>query len=186
MIEEKIVGIEGFDQNTQTFIPAPKTRTIRLEHSLISISKWEEQTKRRFLSKFTGPKTKEDWILYMQCMSLDGPIDPLLLQCMTQEQFNKIVAYIGDKKTAHTFNGPETKKKNSNEELSSELIYFYMAEYRLPWYSEKWHLSRLLTLIEIANKLHSNGKGTKMNRRDILNKYAQINEQNKKRFHTKG
>lgn len=186
MIEETIVGIEGFDQVTQTFIPAPKTRTIRLEHSLISISKWEEQTKRRFLSKVSGPKTKEDWIVYMQCMSLDGPIDPLLLQCVTDIQFDRIVKYIQDNKTATT---GLTKKKPSSgkpKEMSSEMIYCYMAFYRLPWYAEKWHLSRLLTMIDVADELQNGGKGSKMNWNDTMSRYARINERNRKRFHTKG
>lgn len=184
MIEETIVGIELFNHETQEIIPAPKTRTIRLEHSLISISKWEEQTKRRFLSQISGPQTKDDWIKYMQCMSLDGPIDPLLLNCMTQEQFNRIVEYIKDNKTATT--GLKKKKGNGKDkELSSELIYCYMAEYRLPWYSEKWHLSRLLTMIQAADDLHDTGS-SKMNTKEVMNHYARLNEMNRRRFHSKG
>lgn len=182
MIELTIVGIEGFNQVTQEIVPAPKTRTIRFEHSLISISKWEEQTKRRFLSKVSGPKTKSDWILYMQCMSLDGKVDPLLLSCMTQEQFNSLVEYTKDNKTATTFKSGSNKK--SNKELSSEQIYCYMASYQLPWYAEKWHLSRLLTLINVASDLQSGGK--KVNYKDQLAHYAKLNEMNRKRFHTKG
>ena len=183
MIELTIKGVEGFDQVTQTFIPAPKTRTIRLEHSLISLSKWEEQTKRRFLSKVSGPQTKEDWILYMQCMSLDGPIDPLLLACMTQEQFIAVVNYIKDNRTATTVKRMENPKKNGKE-LSSELLYYYMSALQLPYFAEKWHLSRLLTLIDIANDQQSGGKKT--NYKDTLKHYADLNERNKKRFHTTG
>lgn len=185
MIEETIVGIELFDQTNQVFIPAPKTRTIRLEHSLISISKWEEQTKRRFLSDVSGPQTKDDWIRYIQCMSLDGPIDPMLLNCITEQQFNRIVKYIKDNKTATVFTGVRKKnKKSKNRELSSELIYCYMAEYRLPWYAEKWHLSRLLTMIQVADNLHSGDD--KMNKKEVMSHYAKLNEMNRRRFHSKG
>lgn len=183
MIEITIKGIEGFDQTTQTFIPAPKDRTIRLEHSLISLSKWEEQTKRRFLSKVSGPQTKEDWILYMQCMSLDGPIDPLLLACMTEEQFKRVVAYIQDNRTATTIQRVD-KPGRKNKELSSELLYYYMSALQLPYFAEKWHLSRLLTLIDVANDQQSGGKKT--NYKDTLKHYSQLNERNKRRFHTKG
>jgi hypothetical protein len=83
------------------------------------------------------------------------------------------------------FTGVRKKnKKSKNRELSSELIYCYMAEYRLPWYAEKWHLSRLLTMIQVADDLHSGED--KMNKKEVMSHYAKLNEMNRRRFHSKG
>lgn len=189
-----VIEIEGrplFDQRTQTFLPRAKSRRIRLEHSLISISKWEEETKRKYFSKLEGPKTAEDMLFYIKCMSLDGPIEDNLLRCISQQQLNKVTAYVNASRTATTI--IDHGDKNSGEVLTSEIIYYYMAAFRLPSYTEKWHLSRLLTLIRVASDKQSQGskdkrgsKPNKVNYNDKFNSYASINARNRAILHSKG
>lgn len=188
------ISIEGkslFDQRTQSFLPKPKPKTVRLEHSLISVSRWEEQTKRKFFSKVECPANKADTLFYIQCMSLDGPIDDNLLLCISDSELRRVVNYIGDNRTATTFR--HTNDTGSNEVLTSETIYYYMAAFRLPWYAEKWHISRLLTLIRVANDKQSQGgkrgrgmKPNKVNYNDKFNNYSQINAKNRALLHSKG
>lgn len=182
------IHIEGqalFDQKLQKFLPKPKPRDIRLEHSLISVSKWEEQTKRQYFSKFKGPSTTEDLLFYIQCMSLDGPIDEKLLVCISQSELARVLNYINDNRTATTFRSlPE--EKGSRNVLTSEVIYYYMAAFRLPWYAEKWHLSRLLALIRVANSKQSTGKKGKrdgVNYQKKVDEWSRINERNKALLH---
>lgn len=183
-------GKQLFDQKTQSFLPKPKSKTVRLEHSLISVSKWEEQTRRKFFSKLSGPNTTEDILFYIQCMSLDGPIDEQLLLCISQSEMTRVMLYINENRTATTFRSlPE--EHSSNSALTSEVIYYYMAAFQLPWYAEKWHLSRLLALIRVANSKQNSGgkKGKKPSTANYANKfnyYSQLNARNKAALHTSG
>lgn len=187
------IDIEGrplFDQRTQTFLPRAKSRRIRLEHSLISISKWEEETRRKYFSKSEGPKTVDDILFYIKCMSLDGPIEDNLLRCISKTELERVMAYINDNRTATTIR--ERSDKGKGETLTSELIYYYMAAFQLPEYVEKWHLSRLLTLIRVASDKQSSGgrgkhgKPNKVNYNDKFNNYANINARNRALLHSKG
>lgn len=188
------ITLEGkplFDQRTQSFLPKLKAKQVRLEHSLISVSRWEEQTKRKFFSKTECPTSKPDILFYIQCMSLDGPIDDKLLLCISEQELRRVINYIGDNRTATTFRA--SNDKGSNEVLTSETIYYYMAAFRLPWYAEKWHISRLLTLIRVANDKQSQGgkrgrgmKPNKVNYNDKFNNYSQINAKNRALLHSKG
>lgn len=187
------ITLEGkplFDQKTQSFLPKLKSKQFRLEHSLISVSKWEEQTRRKFFSKIEGPQSTEDVLFYIQCMSLDGPIDEKLLICISQTELARVMTYINESRTATTFRQlPE--ERGSGGTLTSETIYYYMAAFRLPWYAEKWHLSRLLALIRVANSKQNAGskKGKKPSTANYNNKfnyYSQLNARNKAALHTSG
>lgn len=185
------IEIEGrplFDQRTQSFLPRPKSRQIRLEHSLISMSRWEEETKRKFFSKLDGPQSTEDILFYIKCMSLDGPIDDNLLRCISKKELERVGAYISDNRTATTF--AQTNSKGKAGTMTSEVLYYYIAAFQLPPYVEKWHLSRLLTLIRVANAKQAaagkKGKKDGVNYQSRVDSWARLNEKNKARLGTSG
>lgn len=178
MLKINVPGLELFDEATQEFIDI-KGQTIALEHSLVSISKWEAKWK----VPFVGNKniTDEQALDYIRCMTLTQNVNPLLYTNLSQAHINAIRAYIDDPMTATWFN--ETKK-TSREVITSELIYYWMIESNIPMECQKWHLNRLLTLIKIVNDKRQPKK--KMSRRDIYKQNAALNAARKARLHTHG
>lgn len=186
MLEIVIKPIEMFDNEKQEFIMIGPNKpvTLRLEHSLISISKWESKYKKYFLSR--EDKTLEELQYYIKCMSINGEISDDVIKAITQKQFMDIQNYIGESQTAtkisHRGNGKG--KSGRGEQLSSELIYYYMSAFTLPIQAEKWHLSRLLALIEIASV--KNAGSTNMSKKDIYRQNASLNAARRKAAHSKG
>lgn len=146
MLELTVKGREMYDSKTFTFY-ALKDQTLQLEHSLLSISKWESITHKPFLGKeLSGSK---DIILYVQCMTLNKGVDPQIYTALTRDDINKIRAYIDDPATATWFGKEENKKRGSRKPITAEIIYYWMIEAGVPMQCEKWHLNRLLTLLHV-------------------------------------
>lgn len=185
MLKIELPGGEFWDEKNNVFITT-KPRTLRLEHSLISLTRWEQHYKRRYLSKVSGPKTVKEMCYYFYCMSLDQNVEPWVFENMPMETYQKIVDYINDTMTASEVHdsAPQKKKTIKQEELSSELIYCYMFQLGIPIECEKWHLNNLLMLIRIMSEKNEPPK--KMSQKEIMKDYAAINKANKARFHTKG
>lgn len=173
-------GLELWDEKREEFIPIGE-QTLSLEHSLISISKWEAKWHKRFLSK--EPKSYEETIDYIRCMTLTQKVNPAVYYALTEENLKKINAYIEDPMTATSFT-EEKKGGSSGEAVTSELIYYWMVSFRIPWECEKWHLARLLTLIRICEIKNQPPK--KRSRREILANNAALNAARRKRLNTKG
>ena len=170
-----------FDERTSEFIPV-KGGTLKLEHSLVSISKWESKWKIPFLSK--KKKTKEQIDDYIRCMSVNGDPDPNLISSISTKDKNRIIDYIDEKQTATWFSDMDDKKNTKSEIITSELIYYWMIEYQIPHEYEKWHLSRLLTLIEICNRKNSTPK--KMSQAEIMARNRALNAERKAKLHSRG
>ena len=172
---------ELFDERTSEFITV-KGGTLRLEHWLVSISKWESKWKIPFLSK--NNKTKDQIDDYIRCMSINGEPDQNLIASISTEDKNRIIDYIEENQTATWFSKLDDKRNHQSEVVTSELIYYWMIEYRIPHEYEKWHLSRLLTLIEICNRKNSTPK--KMSQAEIMARNRALNAERKAKLHSRG
>lgn len=180
MLEITIPDKEFYDEKNEVFIPK-KGATIRLEHSLVSISKWEAKWKVPFISK--TEKTREQIIDYIKFMTLTQNVDPDVYMILTQENINDISSYIEDPMTASWVNDLDDKK-HSNEQVTSELIYWWMTQLRIPWEAQKWHLNRLLMLIRIGNIKSQPPK--KMSKAAILARNKRLNEERRRKYNSKG
>lgn len=162
-------------------IPAKKAVTLQLEHSLISLSKWESKWNKAFFSK--KEKTYEETIDYIRYMTLTPNVDSDVYYRIGDELFKTIEQYIEAPMTAtvvHDGHG----KKNSNETVTSEVIYYWMIALNIPFECQKWHLNRLLMLIRVCNA--KNAPAKKMSRKDIMSRNAAINAANRKKYNSKG
>ena len=181
MLSINIKSRELFDERTSEFITV-KGGTLKLEHSLVSISKWESKWKIPFLSK--EKKTNEQIDDYIRCMSVNGDPDPILIASISSEDKNRIIDYIEEKQTATWFSNLDDKRNTQSDVITSELIYYWMIEYQIPHEYEKWHLSRLLTLIEICNRKNSTPK--KMSQAEIIARNKALNAERKAKLHSRG
>lgn len=192
MLELTIPSKEGWDESKQEFVRT-KEQTIVLEHSLVSLSKWESKYHKPFLSNDeVYKKTSEELLYYIKCMTITQNVDPAIYQLLNAEEFKIINDYIDNTMTATWFsqqkNSKTTVTKSFNKEtITSELIYYWMIELGIPFECQRWHLNRLLTLIRICNvKEQQSGKGGKMSKRDILSQNRSLNAARRSRLGTKG
>ena len=147
MLEITIPEIEQWDELKEEFVYSKEQKLI-LEHSLISISKWEENWKKPYLTN--EPKTEAEALDYIKCMTVSKNVKPEVYSLLTNENREQILAYIGDSRTATRL--PENKnRKGSGEQITSELVYYWMTQWHIPTEYQKWHFSRLITLIQICN-----------------------------------
>lgn len=171
---------EQWDEEKQEFVQ-PKTQTLQLEHSLVSISKWESKWNKSFLSN--TQKTYEETIDYIKCMTLTPNVDPDVYLCLSDENIYNVNDYISLPMTATYFN--ESKNgQGGRETITSELIYYWMISLNIPFECQEWHLNRLLTLIRVCNIKNSPPK--KMSKGEIMSRNAALNAARKKQFNTKG
>lgn len=175
-----VPGRDLYDQRTNRFITI-KTQKLVLEHSLLSISKWEAKWHKPYLSR--TEKSEEENLDYIRCMCLSEPNDPNVFFGLTRQNIKDIAAYISDPMTATTFHNRE--QKPNREIITSELIYFWLANFRIPFDPcQKWHLNRLMTLIEIASIKNQPPK--KMSNKDILRQNASLNAARRAKYGTRG
>ena len=180
MLELTIPRTDLWDEQNQRFIPV-KEQKLRLEHSLVSLSKWESKWCKVFLSK--EQKTYEETIDYIRCMTLTQNVDPLVYRCITNSHIDAVNAYIEEPMTASTVKEEKGGPIN-RQQITSELIYYWMTAYHIPFECQKWHLNRLLTLIRVCNVKNSPGK--KMGRNALLNRYASLNKKRREAMHSNG
>lgn len=170
-----------WDEEKEEFFACSET-TIELEHSLVSISKWESKWHKPFLSKGryrTNAETRD----YIRCMSLTDNVDPEVFSRLTNENIKQVIEYIDNPMTATTIHEPKTGKR-SREIVTSELIYYWMVALNIPFECQYWHLNRLLTLVRVCNVKNQDPK--KMSKRDIYSSNAALNAARRKQMHTKG
>lgn len=161
-----------------------KGGTLNLEHSLISLSKWESKYKKPFLNR-TEERTREESLYYIKCMTLNKDVSDDVYESITNIEINKVNEYIDDKMTATWFNenGPKSPKRNQ-EVVTSELIYYWMIALNIPVSFEKWHLNRLMTLIRVCEEKQKDPK--KMKKSDIYARNRRLNAARRKRSGSKG
>lgn len=174
------ISPEGWDAEKEEFI-APQTKVLQLEHSLVSLSKWESKWHKPFLAK--NNKTLEETIDYIKCMTITQNVNPNVYEHLTKQNMDMIGKYIDDSMTA-TFFTEEKMRRTNSEIITSELIYYWMIALNIPFECQKWHLNRLLTLIKVCNI--KNQPPRKMSTRDRLNRNAALNEARRKKFNSKG
>lgn len=179
MLQITIPGMELYDEAKDEFVTTKPT-TISLEHSLLSVSKWESKWHVPFLSK--QDKTKEQVIDYIRCMTVTPNVDPYVYEGLTPKLMAVVNAYITDPMTATTFN--DRNQRPSREIVTSEIIYYSMTEYGIPFECQKWHLNRLLTLIHVCSA--KNAPKKKMGKRDILSQNAQLNAMRRAKMGSRG
>lgn len=170
---------EYYDEEANEF-KFTKKQKLQLEHSLVSISKWESKWKKPFLTN--DKKSVSESIDYIRCMTITQNIDPLIYNNLTTDNLDEVSRYIADSMTATTFK--IDKKQKSKEIITSEIIYYWMVAYNIPFECQKWHLNRLLTLIQICNIKNQPRK--KMSRKELLNRNAAMNAARRKSLNTKG
>lgn len=179
MLEITVPGLEYFDEEKSEFIYYDDT-TIRLEHSLVSISKWESTWCKPFLDG--KDKSLEEILDYVHCMCVDEKIDKGVLTRLTEDNLKSINDYISRPMTATTFSNDRPGR--GQEIITSEVIYYWMISFNIPFECQHWHLNRLLTLVKVCNI--KNNPPKKMSRQEILARNKALNEARKRQFQTKG
>ena len=174
------LGPEKWDEENERFVE-PKMQTLQLEHSLISLSKWESKWCKPYLSKST--KTSEEILDYIKFMTITQNVKPEVYEHLTMSNIEEISRYIEAPMTATTF--AEDKSGRFNREvITAELIYYWMVALQIPFECEKWHLNRLIALIKVCNIKNTPPK--KMSKRETASRYAQLNAARRKQLNTKG
>lgn len=179
MLKIVVGGTEAFDEATSTFVKQGGTE-IELEHSLVSLSKWESKFEKPFLGK--TEKTGEEILAYVEEMIL-GEVPEGILSQLSEDNVAEINRYIEAKMTATWFR--ETPgAPQSREVITAELIYYWMVEFKIPFECQYWHLNRLFTLIRVCNL--KGAKPQKMSRAEVARRNRELNAQRKAQLGTKG
>ena len=182
MLQLKISGGELFDEKTERFILV-KPQTLQLEHSLISVSKWESKWKKPFMQK--DPMTEEETMDYIRFMTISPQnVDPMVYKFINADHVRMVMDYIHDPMTATTIN-KQNKSQGPKQVITSELVYYYMTAYQIPFDPcQKWHFNRLMTLIEVCDAKQQKPK--KMSQAEINNRNRSRNAARKAKHGTKG
>ena len=181
MLEIIVPGREDWDERTNQFV-YEKPTLLRLEHSLLSLSKWESKWHKPFLDE-SKPKTQEETLDYIRCMTLTQGVDPSVYDRLTRENMAAIQRYMADPMSAATFKERKNGKKRARYQ-SAELFYCAMASYGIPFSCEKWHLNRLLTLLRVCGE--ENSPKQKMTKREEMMQRDALNNARRAKYHTKG
>lgn len=176
------IGPEEWDDEKEEFLEPPYL-VLELEHSLVSISKWESKWNKAFLSG--KEKSVEETVDYIKCMTLNEDVDPDVYNHLTQDNVTEINKYIEAPMTATVL--PKDRGNNggkSKEVTTSELIYYWMIAQNVPFECQYWHLNRLLTLIRVCSV--KNNPPSKRSKGELMRDYAAINKANRAKFNSKG
>lgn len=172
----------SWDEGKEEFVTTRKACTLQLEHSLVSLSKWESKWCKPFLSK--NGKTDEEILDYIKCMTITQNVDPATYNYLTRDNVKEIQEYIDAPMTATSFSEDKTSK-GSREIITNELIYYWMIALNIPLDPcQKWHLNRLLTLIKVCNIKNSPPK--KRGKRDIMSRNAALNAARRQQLNSRG
>lgn len=171
---------EYFNEETQEF-ETPNAIVLELEHSLVSLSKWESEFQKPFLAP--GAKTTEEIYGYLKAMVLTPNVGPDILVGLTSRNIEEIQTYIDSSQSATTF-GLMPERRGPGEVITSELIYYWMVAFNIPFECQYWHLNRLFALIRICNI--KNSKPKKMSRHEIAERNRELNAKRRAELGTSG
>lgn len=178
---------EFFDDAKQEFLPPVdiKETKLQLEHSLISLKKWEQKWHKPFLGK-SDQLTYEELSDYIRCMTLTHGVDDEIYNWIPENIILEILEYIKDPMTATWFKDDKLigAQKNSREIVTAEIIYYWMITLSIPVEFQKWHLNQLLTLIKVVNI--KNSKPKKVDKREAARERAALNAKRRAEFKSKG
>lgn len=178
MLVIKVPATELYDSSKNLFMTY-KESSLTLEHSLMSVSKWESKWHKPYFSK--EKKTLAEIQDYIRCMTVSQIPDEYIYDRLSAENIKQIDEYISDPMTATTFK--DTKKK-SREIITSEVIYYLMIAYGIPFECQKWHLNKLFTLIKVCEIKNTPPK--KMSKSDILRQNKELNAYRRSVLNSKG
>lgn len=181
MLKITVPESEMYNEETNEFFYVKET-VLCLEHSLVSISKWESKWKKPFLG--SEAKTAEEVLDYIKCMTITQNVPDIVYQCLTKANKDEIGAYIQDEHTATWFN--EQGNKKTSEVVTSELIYYWMTAFQIPFECQKWHLNRLLTLIKICSIKNDPKASKKMSRTAVMRQNAALNKARRAKTGSRG
>lgn len=180
MLTITIKGNELWDEKKGEFIDV-KGQTLQLEHSLVSISKWESKWHKPFIS--SEKRTREETIDYIRCMTLTQNVDPMVYMAVTSQQINEVNAYIDDPMSAKTFRKTPGKGRVYSS-VTSEDIYSLMVSYQIPFECKKWHFNRLMALIKTCEE--NNNDGGKMKKNEYADFRRRLNAARRAKYNTRG
>lgn len=184
MLKLHIPAREWFNDNTQEFVLQSKSCDLMLEHSLLSLSKWEAKWKKSFLDE-SAKQSNEEFLDYIRCMTINQGVDPKVYYNLTISNVEEIRKYINDPMTATTIRRYQKNKRPTRKRIiTSELIYSWMIRYGIPFECQKWHLNRLMTLIEVCG-IENDGQH-KMSQSEIMKENASLNALRKAKRKTRG
>lgn len=174
---------ESYDDEKQEFVKVirPGDVELQLEHSLVSLSKWESLHEKPFLGD--GSKTGEEVLSYIECMTVGEIPRGDIFHHLSEKNFEEINAYIEKKMTATWFSEIEPQSRNQ-EKVTAELIYYWMTVFNIPWEAQHWHLNRLFTLIRICNLKQQKPKP--MSKAEVARRNRELNAKRKAELGTKG
>lgn len=180
MLQIVIPSVEMWDEVEEKFVYT-KEQKLSLEHSLVSLSKWESKWCKPFLSK--EAKTIEETIDYIRCMTITQNVNPDIYRYITNENIKEVNKYIEAPMTATIINEPKSNSVN-REQITAELIYYWMIALNIPFECQKWHLNKLLTLIRVCNI--KNRPPKKMSKSQLMSRNTALNAARKRQLNTKG
>ena len=180
---------EFFDNRSMEFITIPAKHVdafhLQLEHSLLSIARWESKWHTSFVNK--DPITGEELMDYIRCMTINPQKNPEVYEYLTQEDMYRIRDYMSDQMSAWKMREAKSKSKKKTVE-TAETFYFAMIELGIPFECEKWHFNRLLALIDYSASKNGNGgkSGKSRSQKEMMQYYHELNVANRKKYHSKG
>lgn len=180
MLHITIPAIEQWDEINEQFINT-KEQNLSLEHSLVSLSKWESKWCKPFFSK--QEKTQEEIVDYVRCMTITQNVNPEIYNYLSRDNLKQINEYIDAPMTATRFNN-DNNKTGKNKLITGEIIYYWMIAFNIPFECQKWHLNKLMTLIRVCDIKSRPPK--KRSQKEIMSRNAALNAARRKRLNSKG
>ena len=179
MLQLTIPSIEQWDEANERFVWT-KEYTLQLEHSLVSLSKWESRWHKPFLSR--EERTSEESIDYIRCMTITQNVEPEAYKFITSENIKAVTDYIAEPMTATTFH--DEKKGVNREIITAEVIYYWMVALQIPFECQKWHLNKLIALIKVCEVKNQPPK--KMSKKETMSRNAALNAARRRSLNSKG
>lgn len=175
------MGEEYYDETKEEFV-SPESFTLELEHSLVSLSKWESREEIAFLSD--EPKTNVQTFAYVRDMTLTPDVPDEVFASLTEANLSDIHSHINAKMSATTIRELAPSRGNRGEKITSELIYYWMVSLNIPFEAETWHLNRLIMLVRVCNEKNKPSK--KMPRQTAAQRQRELNAQRRAQYGTRG
>ena len=155
---------------------------LEMEHSLLSISKWESKWKIPFVE--CQNMTPEQFIDYCRCMTINRQKDQNVYQYLMNVDAQKIGDYMADSMSARILSKKNSRKGQNRTRMTSDYFYYMMIQLGIPFECEKWHFGRLMALIDCCQA--NSGNEPPMSYRERQKYYAELNAQRRRMLGTKG